>query len=187
MSWRNTHTDWSTPIKTLHWLLAVAVIAMAAFGLLMKYGDFSQVERIKLYALHKSTGLTVLVLALLRLAIRILDRRRPTLPPMPAWQRVGAGFTHVALYGVLIGMPLTGWLFNSAAGFPLQWFGLFQVPALAGRDAELKALAGSLHFLGLLLLVLVLVLHVGAALRHHFINRDGVLTGMLPRFRRPSA
>lgn len=185
MSWRSTERDWSTPIKTLHWLLAIAVIGMAAFGLAMKYGDFSPVERIRLYAVHKSVGLTVLALALLRLAIRLVDRRRPRLPPMPAWQRISAAFTHVALYVVLIGMPLSGWLYNSAAGFPLQWFGLFQVPALAGRDAELKALAGSLHFLGLLLLVLVLAIHAGAALRHHYIERDGVLKSMLPRFRRP--
>jgi len=185
MPWRNSPTDWSTPIKILHWLLAVGVIGMAIFGLLIKYGDFSQVERIRLYALHKSTGLTILVLALLRLLVRVVDRRRPVLPPMPRWQHIGSTVSHVLLYVILIGMPLSGWLYNSASGFPLQWFGQFQVPALSGRDAELKGLAGSLHFAGLFLLVAVLAAHAGAAIKHHFIDRDRVLKSMLPRFRRP--
>ncbi len=185
MSLRNTDTDWSTPIKLLHWLLAIGVIAMAIFGLVMKYGDFTLVEKVRLYAVHKSVGLTILVLALLRLAIRLVDWRRPELPPMPRWQHWGSVFSHIALYVVLIGMPLSGWLFNSASGFPLQWFELFQVPALAARDSGLKELAGALHFYGLILLVLVLILHAGAALKHHFIDRDGVLRSMLPRFKRP--
>ena len=184
MLWRNSSTDWGTPIKILHWLLAIAVIGMAIFGLLIKYGDFSPVERIRLYALHKSTGLTILVLALLRLGIRVIDRRRPELPPMPRWQHVGATTSHVLLYVVLIGMPLSGWLYNSAAGFPLQWFGQFQVPSLVDRSEELKMLAGSLHFAGLCLLVVLLMAHVSAALKHHFIDRDNVLKSMLPRFRR---
>ena len=150
MAWRNTPVDWSTPIKTLHWLLAVGVVGMAIFGLL----------------------------------IRVVDRRRPSLPPMPRWQHVGATVSHVLLYVILIGMPLSGWLYNSASGFPLQWFGQFQVPALTGRDPELKGLAGSLHFAGLFLLVAVLAAHAGAAIKHHFIDRDNVLKSMLPRFRR---
>lgn len=184
MAWRSGPTDWSTPIKTLHWLLALAVLAMVAFGFVMKYGDFSQVERIRLYNLHKSTGLVVLVLAVLRLLIRLLDRRRPALPPMPAWQRATAAFTHAGLYVAMIGMPLTGWLYNSASGFPLRWFGLFPVPALSGRDSGLKDLAGELHFALALLLVLVVAVHAGAALAHHFQHRDNVLRSMLPRLRR---
>lgn len=184
MSWRTTPTDWSTPIKLLHWLLAIAVIGMAIFGLLMKYGDFSPVQRIRMYNLHKSVGLTILVLVMLRLAIRLLDRRRPLPPPMPRWQRLAATSSHALLYVVLIGMPMTGWLYNSASGFPLQWFGQFSIPALSGRDAELKALAGGLHFAGLCLLASVLTVHAGAALKHHFVDRDNVLRSMLPRFRR---
>jgi cytochrome b561 len=187
MSWRNSDTDWSTPIKLLHWLLALAVIAIAALGIYMKYGDASAVGKIRLYALHKSLGLTVLALALLRLAIRIVDRRRPLSPPMPRWQHAAATVSHVLLYLVLIGMPLTGWLYNSASGFPLQWFGRLQVPALAARDPELKALAGGLHAAGLWLLVAVVALHAGAALRHHFVDRDNVLRSMLPRLGRPRA
>lgn len=184
MSWRNTDLDWSTPIKLLHWLLALAVIAMAIMGLVMKYGDFTPIERIRLYTLHKSVGLTVLVLALLRLSIRLVDRRRPLLPAMPRWQHIASTVSHVALYVVLIGMPITGWLYNSASGFPLQWFGQFKVPALVERSADLKALAGSLHFAGLILLGIVLFLHAAAAIQHHFVHRDNVLRSMLPRFRR---
>lgn len=185
MPWRSSDTDWSTPIKTLHWLLAIGVIGMAIFGLLIKYGDFSPVERIRLYALHKSTGLTILALALVRLGIRLIERRRPASPPgMPRWQHAAATLSHVLLYVVLIGMPLSGWLYNSASGFPLQWFGQFQVPSLADRSEELKTLAGSLHFAGVCLLGALLVVHAGAAFKHHFIDRDNVLKSMLPRFRR---
>lgn len=186
MAWRSTETDWSTSIKLLHWLLAIGIVAMAALGLWMKYGDITIVQKIRLYALHKSIGLTFLALVALRLLIRLLDRRRPLEPPTPRWQRIGAGLSHVALYVLMIGMPITGWLYNSASGFPLQWFGWFQVPAIAGRGEELKRLAGGLHFAGLWLLALVLLFHAGAALKHHFIDRDNVLRSMLPRFRRPS-
>ena len=184
MTWRNTAQDWSTPIKLLHWLLALAVIAMAVMGLVMKYGDFTPIERIRLYNLHKSVGLTILTLALLRLLIRVLDRRRPELPPMPRWQHIASTLSHVALSGVLIGMPLTGWLYNSASGFPLQWFSQFKVPALVERSAELKDLAGGLHFAGFVLLALVLAVHAAAAIQHHYVHRDNVLRSMLPRFRR---
>lgn len=184
MSWRNTDTDWSTPIKLLHWLLALGIIAMVVLGLVMKYGDLGQVQRIRLYALHKSVGLTILALAVLRLLVRLLDRRRPQLPPMPRWQHIGAAVSHVALYVLMIGMPLSGWLYNSASGFPLRWFDLFRVPAIAGRSPELKALAGTLHFAGFIVLAIVVVLHAAAALQHHFVHRDNVLRSMLPRSRR---
>ena len=136
--------------------------------------------KVKVFALHKSIGLTVLALVLLRLAWR-LGQRTPREPPGPRWQRVAARISHVLLYLLLLALPLSGWLFNSAANFPLSWFGLVRVPSLThGYEPALKALAHGAHeFLFWLLAVLVAV-HAAAALWHHFGQRDDVLRRMLP-------
>ena len=99
---------------------------------------------------------------------------------MPRWQRVMAHATHAVLYGFILAMPLSGWLFNSLHGYPLQWFKLFNLPALAAKNDDLSQLAGEVHEWLFYLLLLVLVGHVGAALRHHFFEQDNVLRRMLP-------
>jgi cytochrome b561 len=154
---RSTDHTWGSVTRALHWLIALAVVG-----------------------LHKSMGLTVLVLVVLRIAWRIGEAVRPAHPPdMPAWQARASTAVHLGLYTVMLGMPLSGWWFNSAANFPLRWFGLFKVPALAGADAGAKALAGAIHFYGAWLLALLFVLHVAGALKHHFVDRDAVLRRML--------
>jgi cytochrome b561 len=137
-------------------------------------------RKLKIYALHKSIGLTLLGLAALRLMWR-LGERRPQLPPMPAWQRRAAAATHVLLYALMFVIPLSGWLFNSAAGFPLQWFHLVNLPALASADPGLKAIAKDIHVTGVILLITIAALHAAAALKHHFVDRDQTLTAMLSR------
>jgi cytochrome b561 len=179
MALRNDERSWSTPIKTLHWLIALLVIALGALGLYMK-GLPNSPAKIQFYALHKSLGLTVLALVALRILVRVSDRRPPHPPTLPAWQRVAAESVHVLLYLALIAMPLSGWLFNSAANFPLKWFGVLSLPALSGPDPELKALARAAHFWLFWCIVALFVVHVGAALRHHFVDRDDVLRRMLP-------
>jgi cytochrome b561 len=137
-------------------------------------------DKIAVYKLHKSFGLTVLALMLFRIAWRWQERQRPALPPMPAWQRLTASALHVLLYVCALVMPISGWLYNSAANFPLRWFELFKVPALSGADPALKSLAGNVHGFTAYLLIGLLCLHVAAALKHHFIDRDNVLRAMLP-------
>lgn len=181
MGLRSDRNQWGSVMKTLHWLIVIAIVALATVGWTMK-GLPNSPAKIKVYALHKSFGLTVLALALVRLAWReLVDRERPPLPPhMPAWQRFAAHASHVALYALLFAIPLSGWLFNSAANFPLRWFGLFSVPSLAGPDPALKAFAGGAHWWLFWVLVAVLAAHVGAALWHHFHDRDEVLRRMWP-------
>ncbi|HET9483215.1 MAG TPA: cytochrome b [Xanthomonadales bacterium] len=186
MPLRNTPTTWGSVHKALHWLVALAVIGMVVVGWVMDELPSSP-DKVKVYALHKSTGLTVLALMLLRLAWR-WSNPRPALPDaMPRWERALAGVVHVGLYVVLIAMPLTGWLYNSAANFPLRWFWLFPVPALWGPDPDVKHFAEDAHELLSWVLVGLFTLHVAGALKHHFVDRDVVLRRMLPSFRRGDA
>src|SRR5688572_11899865 len=139
---RNNAAQWGWVSLTLHWLTVLMIIGLAIVGLSMD--DLPNgPQKIQVYALHKSVGLTVLVLTLLRLGWRLLAGA-PALPPMPRWQRMAAHASHVALYGLLLAMPLSGWLFNSAAGFPLRWFGWVRIPALAAFGPDLKAFAHDL-------------------------------------------
>lgn len=181
MPLRSDRERWGSVIKALHWLMLLLVVGLATVGWYMK-GLPNSPDKIEVYALHKSFGLTLLALAVLRLSWRtFIDRERPPLPPgMPTWQRFGAHASHVALYVLLFAIPLSGWLFNSAANFPLRWFGLFSVPSLSGPDAALKAFAGAAHWALFWALCAVLAAHVGAALWHHFVRRDEVLRRMWP-------
>lgn len=179
MRLRNDARGWGGIAMLLHWGIAVLVIGLAVAGLWMQELPTSP-AKIRLYALHKSVGISVLVLVLLRLLWRLLDRRPPYPSTLPVWQRRLAAGTHGLLYALLLLMPVSGWLYNSASNFPLRWFGLFTVPALSGPDPGLKALAHALHEYGFYLLALLFALHVAAALKHHFLDRDETLRGMLP-------
>lgn len=177
----STAQRWGSVMKTLHWLVALAVVALAIVGWWMKGLPISP-DKVRVYALHKSVGLTVLALVLVRLAWRtFVDRWRPPLPPdMPRVQRFAAHASHVLLYAALLAMALSGWLFNSAANFALRWFGLFSVPSLSPPDPALKALAGAAHWWLFWVIAALFVVHAGAALWHHIARRDDVLLRMLP-------
>jgi cytochrome b561 len=178
MALRSTATAWGAVTRLFHWGMLLAYVGIIGVGVYMTDLALSP-QKLKVYALHKSVGLTLLGLAALRLLWR-LGERRPTPAPMPAWQQRAAGASHVLLYLLMFAVPLSGWLFNSAAGFPLQWFRLVNLPALVAPDPSLKALARSAHGLGVLLLVVIAALHAAAALKHHVIDRDRTLTAMLP-------
>jgi cytochrome b561 len=178
MPLRSDAEHWGSIAKTLHWLLAFGIIALGIFGLWMT-GLKPSMGKINVYALHKSIGLTLLALALLRIAWRLVDGR-PREWPMPGWQRWAAHVAHAALYALMLALPLSGWWFNSLHGYPLQWFKLFNLPALAGKDEQLARVAHAVHEYGYWLLALVLVAHVGGALKHHFIDGDDVLRRMWP-------
>lgn len=179
MPLRNTETRWGAVAQTFHWLMAALIVAQGAIGLTMVDLSLSP-TKVKVFALHKSIGLTVLTLALLRLAWRA-GNRAPRDPPMPRWQRIAARISHVALYALILALPLSGWLFNSASNFPLAWFGLVHLPSQTGHvNPGLKAFALTAHVTLFWILVAVLVVHVGAALWHHYDRRDDVLKRMLP-------
>ena len=179
MALRSDDARWGSAARTFHWLMAILIITLGCVGLYMADLPRSP-QKIQIYALHKSIGLTVLALALLRLSWRLFDAR-PRDVPMPRWQAAAAHGAHAALYVLMLVLPLSGWLYNSASGYPLQWFGLFNLPSLTGgSDEAIKAMAHALHEYGWWLLVAVITVHAAGALKHHFVDRDGTLARMLP-------
>ncbi|MBD8525001.1 cytochrome b [Pseudomarimonas arenosa] len=176
---RSTDQGWSAISQTLHWLIAVLVIGLGIVGLIMTELPTSP-TKIKIYALHKSVGITVLALMVLRLIWRLFDRRPAYPSGMPVWQTSLATLTHGLLYLLLFVMPLSGWLYNSASNFALRYFGWFSLPALSAPDPQLKALALEVHQWGFYLLASLLLVHVAAALKHHWMERDDTLNRMLP-------
>ncbi len=179
----------------LHWLIALAIILQLASGLWMVDAlqeQATQMLAFQVYQWHKSLGLTVLILSLLRLFWR-LTHPAPALPPdMTPFERFAAKVTHVAFYLLMIGLPLTGWVVVSASklGLPTLYWGLFEWPHLPmfGMAAEAKAAleesVGQVHEFLAYSTIALLVLHVAAALKHHLVNHDDVLSRMLPFLRR---
>ena len=183
MEIRSTKERWGGVSRLLHWAMALMIAGQVALGWYMT--DLPRgLPKLKLYALHKSFGVTLLALAVVRLVWRLAEQR-PVLPAMPAWQARSATLTHIALYALLILIPLSGWLFNSLAGFPLQWFQLVNLPALTGANAGLKETARDLHETGVTVLLVILAVHAGAALKHHFLDHDRTLASMTPGLRAP--
>ncbi len=175
---------WGVVSQLFHWTCAALVIALGAIGLYMTELS-SPVAKIRIYALHKSLGITLLALVALRLLWRWTRPAPGPVPGMSRHLRLAADGTHGLLYVMMIAMPLSGWLYNSASGYPLQWFRRFNLPALAGKDEQLARLAHALHEYGFWLLLVLVVGHVGAALYHHLFLDDGTLHRMLPWRRRP--
>lgn len=162
----------------LHWLLALAIVGAFGVGLYMVDLPFSM-NRLKLYNWHKWAGVTILALSAGRLLWR-LAHRPPADLPAPAWQIRAAHLTHGLLYVLFFAVPLAGWAYSSAAGFPIVWFGVLPLPDFVAPDKALAETLKAAHkwfAYGLAALVLA---HVAAALKHHFIDRDGLLARMLP-------
>jgi len=167
----------------LHWVLGLAILAMFGVGLYMTDLPFSP-WRLKLYNWHKWAGVTILVLSVLRLVWR-LTHRPPALPQvvalgMPAWQTRAYHATHHVMYVLFFVVPLMGWAYSSAAGFPIVWFGQIPLPDLVPVNKEFAALIKPLHEISAFALVGLAGLHIAAALKHQFVDRDGLLQRMLP-------
>lgn len=162
----------------LHWLLAAAIAAAFAVGFYSSGLPVSP-ARLKLINWHKWAGITILALSLLRLAWRLAHRPPPP-PPMPAWQRRAAAATHAALYALFLALPLAGWAYSSASGFPVVLFGLWALPDWVPRDRELAAALRTLHAALAYALAALVVLHVAAALKHALVDDDGLLRRMWP-------
>lgn len=163
----------------LHWLMAVAIISMFSLGIYMSDLPLSP-QKLKFYSWHKWAGVCVFFLAAIRLAWRI-GHRPPALPEhMPRLEKVVAHAGHHTLYLLMFVIPLSGWLMSSAKGFQTVVFGILPLPDLLDKNKELGDLLNTLHWGFNMLLAGIVVGHVAAALKHHFINRDNVLTRMLP-------
>jgi cytochrome b561 len=170
----------------LHWILAMALVAIFGMGLYMTDLPFSP-QRLKLYNWHKWAGVTILALSILRLVWRLI-KRPPALPAkvqaaMPAWQGLAYHATHVLMYVLFFAVPLIGWAYSSAAGFPIVAFGVLPLPDFVPVSKELAELIKPWHEISAFTLAGLVLLHVAAALKHRFVDRDGLLQRMVPWLR----
>ena len=168
-----------------HWLLALAIVGSFSVGLYMHDLPFSP-QRLRFFNWHKWAGVTILALSALRLSWR-LTHRVPPLPErvlcaMPAWQRHAHHATHGLLYLFFFAVPLSGWAYSSAAGFPVVWFGVLPLPDWVPVNKELAdAVLKPLHQTVAFALAALVVLHVAATLKHQFVDRDGLFWRIWPR------
>jgi cytochrome b561 len=175
----NSTTRWGHVAQLLHWVIVILILVQVLIGLQAVDLPLGM-KKLALLAKHKSFGMTILGLAVLRLAWRATNRT-PELPDtLKSWERVLAHVTHWGLYGLLFALPITGWLMSSARGFPVSWFGLVQIPDLVSRNQGLYDAMLQTHHMLVYLLYAVVLLHVAAALKHHFMLKDDVLKRMLP-------
>lgn len=178
MTFRNTTVSWGSFSKALHWIIVLLIINQWVIA--ERAESLTGLAKLKTLGYHKSFGMTVLMLAVIRLVWRwanpVPDLRAETKP----WERVLAHVSHVALYALIFAMPITGWLMSSAKTYSVSWFNLFAFPNLVGKSDSVFELTHDLHHLLFKALVVVAVLHALGALKHHFIDKNGVLKRMLP-------
>jgi len=164
--------------RILHWLMAVGMLAMLFIGV----GMVSTVapKYLPLIAIHKSLGIAILVLALIRLAVRLGYGAPPLPADLPEPMRLAAYLSHYALYALMIGMPLIGWAMLSAAAYPVVAFGGVFLPAILPQSDVLHTLLWNAHFYLAFAFFALILLHVAAALFHLLVRRDGVFETMGP-------
>jgi len=196
MGLKNTTDGWGILARAFHWVMAIGIFGSLAIGLYMTevLGNSDRLEaigeRIELTQLHKSFGFVLFCLALGRLAWRWANPTPPLPDGMPWYERIAAKGGHLALYVLMIAMPISGWLMatssplNDAGAYPMQIenmvFGLFHMPdPYPTGDRALSELFGAIHGACAWALLALLALHAGAALKHHFVNRDTVLRRMI--------
>ena len=180
-----TSPVYGTVARTLHWLIALAIIGMLALGWTMSSLPFGQ-EKNVLFQLHKSIGITILLLSLFRLFWRLLHKA-PELPAeMPLWEKLAARASHILFYVLIIGMPLSGWIIVSTSSFnmPTYLYGTIHWPNFpyvseASNKREIGHIFARMHGIAAYVMAGLIVLHVSAAQKHHWIDRDDVLTRMV--------
>jgi cytochrome b561 len=172
-------TGYSSLAIAIHWLAALLILCAVAVGVYMTSLQLSP-AKLKLYNWHKWLGVTILALSLVRLCWRA-THRPPADVPMPGWQRRAAHITHWTMYVLFFAVPLAGWTYSSAAGFPVVVFGVLPLPDLVAADESLAAALKPWHGNLAFVLGALAALHVGAVLKHQFIDRDRILSRMVPR------
>lgn len=164
----------------LHWIVALLIIAAFALGLTMVDIPGITPTKLKYFSWHKWLGITVLVLA----TARLLWRLAHTAPPYPAvmrgWEKAAAHGVHAALYLLMLAVPVSGYFYSLAAGVPVVYLGIVPLPVLMEASQEWKPILKDLHYALNMALLAIVALHVAAALKHLFVDRDGVFKRMLP-------
>ena len=162
--------------RLLHWLIAGMIVLQYVLARMAEGAerDGSKFRELVLLANHKSVGLSILALVLVRLAWRLFQAPPPPVP-MPDWQRRTSVISHWSFYALLLIIPVSGWLMSSASNISVSWFNLFQLPDFVAPDDRLETLFEGVHETLTKVLLLLALIHVGAALKHTFVDRDGIL------------
>jgi cytochrome b561 len=164
--------------RALHWTIAVLILANLALGLLFDY--IQMPAKISAINIHKAIGVTVLVLMVLRLVWRSVQGFPREPDGLPKWQQVLARAVHLAFYPLLIALPLAGWLASSAAGYPVNFFGLFTLPLLPiEKDKALSHVFNQAHSVLAYITIALVAIHIGAALWHHFVEKQKIIRRIL--------
>jgi cytochrome b561 len=179
MQWRNTANSYGAIAKLLHWTIVVLIIAQ--FFIAESADELPDgIEKLGLISRHKSIGMLVLILALVRILWKLANRGTPAQVPMPRRQQIAAAAGHGLLYLLVLAQPLTGWAMSSAANYPVTLFGWIQFPALVGANHDLHETLTEVHEGMFYALAAVALLHAAAAIYHHVWMKDDSLRRMLP-------
>jgi cytochrome b561 len=178
MPWRNTAEAYGSFAKFLHW--AIVLLIIPQYFLVESAENFAGTAReLQIMTWHKSLGMLVLMLALVRIAWRLVNRPHPS-PLDAVWQRKAAAAGHGLLYLLILLQPLTGWIVASSGDAPVTLFSWFQFPAIVGVNHDLHEAFEEVHEILFSALLVVAAVHVAAALYHHYFLKDKVLRRMLP-------
>jgi cytochrome b561 len=172
--------DYAPLSKALHWITAVIVLGLIPAGIVMTNIGPGALQN-SLFDWHRSFGVLVFTLAIVRLATRIAHGAPPAHAGLTRFERAASAATHHTMYLLLIAMPIIGWLMTSAYRVDVSVFGLFTLPHLQPQSDEAFALYQRLHFFGGLLMALLVAMHIGAVIKHTFLDKDTVLWRMLPK------
>lgn len=176
----NQEERYGMPLVLMHWLLAVFLIGILCVGWIMADLPKDDPLRPTLFFLHKSTGILILLLAALRLGVRMASRVPPPVAGMPGWEKTIAKLVVIALYALMFATPLAGWALSSAAGKPVPLYGLVEMPSLLAPDEQLAESLEELHETLAALFAGLIGLHIAAAFKHQFIDKDRLLLRMMP-------
>jgi len=172
-----TTTRYHEVARILHWLIAALIVLQYVLAEMAEDAS-SDLQELALLANHKSVGMTVFMLAIVRIVWRFTHTVPPLPESMPRWQVRASNLSHVLLYLLIFALPVSGWLFSSATAYSVSWFGIFVFPDLIGGDKSLAEVLEEVHEILAKVLFFVALLHILAALKHGLLNRDGVLSRM---------
>ncbi|MCB9987899.1 MAG: cytochrome b [Rhodospirillales bacterium] len=179
MCFKNTAERFGLVAQGFHWVIAFLIVGMLALGLYMEEMERSP-EKFELYGIHKSFGILVLALVVLRILWRFMNATPAPLPNHQRWEVVLAKSVQGILYLMMMVMPLSGWMMSSAGGHDVAFFGLFTMPPLVEKSKEIGEIASEIHEVAAWIMIGAIVLHVAGALKHKLIDKDGTVARMLP-------
>ena len=182
MNTTGSTASYTSTAKLLHWLVASLVVVQFVLANLGERAEDADnlARELALFANHRSVGITILALIIIRLLWRWRNPPPPLPETVPQWQLMASRVSHYSLYGILLVMPISGWLMTSAADVSVSWFGLVDLPDFVSPDHERHEFFEEIHKLLAKLLFVIASLHILAALKHGLFDKDGVLRRMLP-------